>query len=86
MAVVIPVITRDILPTAPESSFSSVALVVPTTWEAVPKATPWLTGSFKRKSLHIRGPKIPPFPGKYNFFVMARMQIGIDKSTAKPYA
>ena len=43
----IPATVKDRLLTAPVRGLSSVAREVPTTWEAVPKATPWLTGSWR---------------------------------------
>ena len=51
MTVVInPASVRDKLLTAPIRGEISVALLVPITWDAVPKPTPWEMGSFSRNS------------------------------------
>ena len=63
MAVRMPEIVRDKLLTAPATGSSSVARVVPITWVAVPKATPWLMGSFSFSSLHSVEPqRLPKMP------------------------
>ena len=45
---------------APSVSPSSIALVVPRAWDAVPIATPTATLSFMRKKRHINGPRTAP--------------------------
>jgi len=52
-----PATTRERLLTAPVRGSSSVALAVPMTCPAVPKATPRATLSVRRNSLHREGPR-----------------------------
>ena len=60
MQVVMPATVSAKLLTAPANWLICTAREVPTTWEEVPKATPWATGLPRRNSLQQAGPMTLP--------------------------